>query len=127
MSESLVRKNGMLRVWWIPQVPMKSFNIEVFSLEEAKLLLDTLAEYDRFQFENNIKPDYSNAGGLMIWSEEMKEIDLENEPDNKDPGWTDWYDEKSGDEFEHYVEAHPELFPKRDWDQNKTVKKNLRK
>lgn len=54
-----------LRIWWIPQIPMvKEFIVEVGSLAEGKKLLDTLAEYDKFQFENNIKPDYSNCGGL---------------------------------------------------------------
>ena len=55
-----------LRVWWIPQVPMKPFTVPVENLVEAKLLLDTLAEYDRFQFENNVKPDYCNVGGVNM-------------------------------------------------------------
>lgn len=67
-----------LRVWWIPQVPMKPFRTEVKSLVEAKLLLNTLAQYDIFQFENNIKPDYCNVGGLEVF---------------EDGEWTDWYDE----------------------------------
>lgn len=58
-----------LQVWWIPQVPMKPFTREVSTLREAKVLLETLADYDIFQFENNIKPDYSNAGGLSVWNE----------------------------------------------------------
>lgn len=57
-------KEGDLKVWWIPQVPMKTFDTNVKSVEEAILLLDTLARYDAFQFENNIKPDYCNVGGL---------------------------------------------------------------
>lgn len=55
-----------LRVWWIPQVPGKPFHVEVAGVAEAKKLLDTLAKYDLFQFEHNIKPDYCNAGGLEI-------------------------------------------------------------
>ena len=58
-------KKGNLRVWWIPQVPMKPFEKSVRTLREARLLLDTLANYDQFQLDNNIKPDYSNMGGLM--------------------------------------------------------------
>ena len=71
-----------LRVWWIPQVPMKPFHVEVESVYEAKKLLKTLALYDIFQFEHNIKPDYSNAGGLEVFEEGE---------------WTEWYDEDSGD------------------------------
>ena len=58
--------NPKLRVWWIPQVPMRRFFVGVKTLEEAKLLLETLARYDRFQFENRIKPDYANVGGLEV-------------------------------------------------------------
>ena len=71
-----------LRVWWIPQVPMKSFNKEVKTLREGKLLLETLADYDLFQYENRVKPDYSNAGGLSVWDQEEQE-------------WLDWEDEEA--------------------------------
>lgn len=52
------------RVWWIPQIPMKSFQVEVATLDEAMLLIRVLGEYDLFQYKNNVKPDYSNAGGI---------------------------------------------------------------
>jgi hypothetical protein len=52
-----------LRVWWIPQVPMKPFSYPVPDVAAAKLLVDALARYDLFQFENGIKPDYCNTGG----------------------------------------------------------------
>ncbi len=42
-------KEGDLRVWWIPQVPMKAFRQPVANVEQAILLLNTLAEYDNFQ------------------------------------------------------------------------------
>lgn len=32
---------------------------------EGRRLLNTLAYYDRFQFENRIKPDYANMGSLQ--------------------------------------------------------------
>lgn len=69
---------GDLRVWWIPQVPMKAFHVPVKSIDEAKLVLDTLTRYDLFQLENNIKPDFCNAGGLVVF---------------EDGDWCDWYDE----------------------------------
>lgn len=55
-----------LRVWWIPQVPMDAFHVPVESIKEAWKILSVLANYDLFQFENNIKPDYCNAGGLQV-------------------------------------------------------------
>jgi len=60
---------GALRVWWIPQIPMESFYVRVLNLREAFLLEITLASYDNFQFINNIKPHYSNAGGTQRWEE----------------------------------------------------------
>lgn len=53
-----------LRVYWHPQVPCTPFVVPVENLVEAKLLLNTLADYDLFQLSHRIKPDYSNAGGL---------------------------------------------------------------
>lgn len=52
------------RVFWIPQVPMKAFRYDVPSLDAGKMLCDALARYDLFQFENRVKPDYANAGGI---------------------------------------------------------------
>ena len=59
-------KQGDMRVWWIPQVPGKQYLVSVRSLEQAKLVLKVLAEYDLFQLAHNIKPDFSNAGGLCV-------------------------------------------------------------
>lgn len=72
---------GDLKVWWIPQIPMKPFTVPVRNPYEAKLIIKTLALYDLFQYQNNIKPDYSNAGGLMIF---------------EDGDWAEWYDEETG-------------------------------
>lgn len=69
-----------MRVWWIPQVPMKPFHVPVKDLKEAKLVLDTLGKYDRFQFDNKIKPDYCNCGGLEVQTENGE--------------WEDWMDEE---------------------------------
>lgn len=90
-------KDKQLRVWWIPQVPMESFDVLVDDLKQAKLLLDTLAKYDAFQFEHNVKPDYSNTGGLTIWDESL-------EPDEDGLKWCDWYDDETGMDFDEYCE-----------------------
>lgn len=60
-------KEGQLRVWWIPQVPMKSFYVNVENQKEAIKIIKVLGDYDNFQFENKIKPDFSNAGGLEVF------------------------------------------------------------
>lgn len=68
------------QVWWKPQVPMKSFIREVPDLATAKILVEVLADYDLFQYDNNIKPDYSNAGGIEVWEDgEWVEVPEEEE------------------------------------------------
>ena len=62
-------KEGDLKIWWIPQIPMKAFHVPVSNIEEAKLLLDVLATYDFFQYKNKVKGDYSNAGGLLVFED----------------------------------------------------------
>ena len=82
-------KKGDLRVWWIPQVPMKPFYYPISTIKEAKMLLDVLALYDTFQYKNRIKPDYSNAGGLQEWDEDN--YDPANDEEGDGSCWTDWY------------------------------------
>lgn len=84
-----------LKIWWIAQVPMKAFEVEVFTLVEAKLLLNSLALYDQFQLDHNLKPDYANAGGLVYL----------------DKGeWVDW---NSSDD-EKFMEFCNQLYPEPD-------------
>ena len=81
-----------LRVWWIPQVPMDPFYVPVNNLVEARLILDAFAQYDDFQLKNNIKPDYSNVGGLQMW-------------DDGEKAWFDWEDD-DGLDFEEYCDIN---------------------
>ena len=62
-----------MRVWWIPQVPMKCFYVPVVNTDEAKRIMEILADYDQFQFENKVKSDYSNVGGLQVFNEVNKD------------------------------------------------------
>lgn len=76
-----------MRVWWIPQVQMKKrFEVDVTNEFQANLMLNTLADYDQFQLDNNIKPDYSNMGGVEMF------VDGE---------WRDWYNDEY-DDFDDY-------------------------
>jgi hypothetical protein len=63
-----------LRVWWIPQMGMdgKPFIREVENVKEGWKLINILADYDLYQLENRIKPDYSNAGGLEYLDEDTR-------------------------------------------------------
>ena len=49
---------GDLQVWWIPQIPMKAFTVDVATVQEGVKILDTLADYDIFQAENNVRADF---------------------------------------------------------------------
>lgn len=77
--------DGELRVWHIPQAPMGAFHYPVASVQEAILLLNCLAQYDLFQFEHDVKPDYSNAQGLEVF---------------EDGEWIEYYDEDGNDIIE---------------------------
>jgi hypothetical protein len=67
-----------LRVWWIPQVPMEPFLVKIQSVEEGRQLQSILAAYDFFQFDNYIKPDYSNVGGMERF-EDGEWVDVDEE------------------------------------------------
>ena len=89
-----------MRVWWCPQIGHGlSFYVPVKTVEEAKRLMDTLAAYDQFQFENNIKPDFCNTGGLQVWDEEEQD-------------WIDWEYEDDGDYYDNvdeYFDGNEEM------------------
>lgn len=75
------------RVWWIPQLPGKPFHVEVAGPVEAQKLLTVLADYDLFQFNNYIKPDYANAGGLEV---------LQGDE------WLEWDDDETGEDIHEW-------------------------
>jgi len=80
-----------LRIWWIPQVPGNPFYVDVESVKDGVNIMKVLADYDQFQFNENIKSDYSNSGGL-----EMLE----------DGEWCSWIDEETGiDDPDEYLES----------------------
>lgn len=62
------------------------------------MLLDTLAEYDKFQLDNNIKPDYCNTGGLNVF-------DANDHEDGPSGSWYTWYDEDGNDISVYALEA----------------------
>lgn len=72
------KSTKQLRVWWIPQVPCKAFRVPVANPAAGQALLAVLADYDKFQFEHRIKPDYCNTGGLEVF---------------EDGEWCEWCDE----------------------------------
>lgn len=89
-------KKVKMRIWWIPQLGAQGdpFYIPVESPEEAKKMLTVLAAYDGYQYQNRIKGDYCNTGGVEILDEESGE-------------WEDWYLETEDnyfDDIDDYIE-----------------------
>lgn len=65
-----------MRVTWIPQVGCDAeMVIPVKDVFEGVKIMQVLANYDLFQYENRIKPDYSNMGFLEVY---------------EDGEWCDW-------------------------------------
>lgn len=84
--------NKKLRVCHFPQIPCEPFIVEVEDLKQAKEICNVLADYDLFQFDNKIKPDYYNTTVVEIFDDEEQE-------------WASWYDEETGiDDINEYFE-----------------------
>lgn len=83
---------GQLQVWWVPQVPMHEFSVNVSSPQEGARILAILAAYDLFQYVNKVKPDYTNAGGLRVW--------VADTDGHGTPGWEEWHDEATDDDVD---------------------------
>lgn len=77
------------RVWHIPNVPGNAFHQEVKSIDEAKLILMTLARYDLYLGDNVIS---NNAQGLEVLFELGDSLDYP-ELSHEWEEWTDPDDE----------------------------------
>jgi hypothetical protein len=102
-KEAVWPQEGDLRVWWKPQIPCRSFYVPVASLREAMLVCDALARYDWFQYENHVKGEFANGGGLQEFIPELAAEDPTSD------GWVDWCDPEEGKGWVDYMNAHPEL------------------
>lgn len=77
-----------LRIAYIPQVPGEPFYKEVDGLSSAKLVAETVIGLSTFEYENNIKPDYTDF------------LDLEEFVDGE---WISWEDD-FGSDFSEWLE-----------------------
>ena len=66
----------------------KTFNKEVTSPEEAKAVIDGIADFVNQMIEEGIFPDHCSSAGLEEWDEEEQD-------------WVTWYDEDGYDFDEH--------------------------
>lgn len=65
------------------------FEKEVSSVEEAKIVMDSIADFVNYAVEKDIMPDHCNCMDFQEYDEEMKE-------------WCTWYDENGYDIEEHF-------------------------
>lgn len=63
------------KVWYIPQIPGKPFEVERDTAREAFAALDMLGSFSFFEYTNKVKPDYADAGGVSEWNEAEQEWD----------------------------------------------------
>lgn len=78
---------------------MKAFEYPVPTIEAGVMLLDVLAKYDQFQLDHNVKPDYSNVGGIG-W---RHEVGTDGEWQDLDPN-----DEFDMEEFNRFLPSSDE-------------------
>lgn len=62
---------------------------EVSSPEEAKTMIDTIADFINFKIAEGVFPDHCSTAGLEVWDEEEQD-------------WLSWYDEDGLDFDEHF-------------------------
>lgn len=78
---------GDLRVFYIPQVPMAGYTVDIprrvgaedaAYLEQATFVLDTIIGLSIFEFDNNIKPDYSDYAAILRYEDgDWNDVDEE--------------------------------------------------
>lgn len=108
-----------LRVWWVSQVGVKPFYVPVKSVEDAKKVMEILAAHDAYEYQNNIKPDYANCGGLEMWNAEEQSWESW-ECETAEGDYFDDVDDYCNEVFNHrkseFDAFHKELFSQIEFD-----------
>lgn len=74
----------------------KPYYREVSSVEEAKTMIDAIADFINAKVEEGVFPDHCSTAGLEEYDEEEKE-------------WMTWYDENGLDVNEHFSTESEEV------------------
>lgn len=78
------RTEERFRAVYVPQVPMHALTVEVSSLEQAVIALESITALSIFEFENRVKPDYSDFGTIERWDDEEQDWEDVDEEDYAD-------------------------------------------
>lgn len=60
-------REGDFRVWYIPQVPMAAFTVDVSDYATGRELLEVLGRFSLYEYIHRVKGDYADAGGISRW------------------------------------------------------------
>ena len=71
------------------------YHKEVSSVEEAKIMIDAIADFVNEKVKEGVFPDHCSVAGLEEYDEEVKD-------------WVTWYDENGLDFNEHFREESEE-------------------
>ena len=84
MATAEIEKNTpqeRYRAVYVPQVPMHALTVEVSNLEQTVVALESIIALSIFEFENRVKPDYSDFGTIERWIEDEQEWEDVDEED----------------------------------------------
>lgn len=56
------------RAVYVPQVPMHALTVEAPTLEKAVYALESVIALSIFEYENRVKPDYSDFACIEHWN-----------------------------------------------------------
>ena len=86
---------GKLRIYY-QILGTKPFHKEVSSPEEAKAVIDGIADFVNQKVDERVFPNHCSAAGLEYWDEEEQE-------------WLTWYDDEGYDFFKHFEVMNDEI------------------
>lgn len=66
------------KLWHIPQIPMPPFEVYSEDLSYLVRLQDVLSEYDAFEFEHKVKPDYASISGICVLDDDDEWEDIDD-------------------------------------------------
>lgn len=61
---------AQFKIWYSHQIPGKSYEREVPDPVVGQQILDAIYDLALHQFDNNMIPDYCNAGGIVYLDED---------------------------------------------------------
>jgi len=87
-----------LQVRHYPQIPCEPFCVDVADEVEADKIMTVLADQHLWLFDKHIIPDYSNSIMVLMYDE--------NSDGEGNPGWSNYWNEEEGMEWDEFKETY---------------------